>query len=65
MSLGHGESVCAPMMTKPLPGSYLAPTANAVTADMFRVKKYLPPGFRLHASRSEISCPLDEKKNGR
>jgi hypothetical protein len=44
-------------MTNPEPGLWFLPTANAHTADMFRVKKYLPPGFKepLHESRSEIS----------
>ena len=53
MSFGHGESVCAPMMLKPLPGSYFSPTANATMEDMFLVKKYRPPGFNAHSSRSE------------
>jgi hypothetical protein len=56
LSFGHGESVCAPTQTNPAPGTYAPPTAKAHTADMFRVKKYLPPGFSVHASRSLISC---------
>ena len=44
------------MITNPDPGVCFLPTANAHTADMFRVKKYLPPGRKEspHASRSEI-----------
>lgn len=55
---GHGESVCAPMITKPFPGLCFLPTANAHTALMFRVKKYLPPGERseVQESTSRISC---------
>jgi hypothetical protein len=43
------------MTMNPEPGAYAPPTANAHTADIFRVKKYFPPGSRLHASRSLIS----------
>ena len=59
---GQGESVCAPMITNPLPGQYLAPTVNAHTALMLRVKKYFPPGLRWsQESRSEIPAVWKEE----
>ena len=36
-------------------GAALPPTAKATRVLMFRVKKYLPPGFSVHASRSASS----------
>mmetsp|Transcript_27700 Transcript_27700/g.70576 ORF Transcript_27700/g.70576 Transcript_27700/m.70576 type:complete len:333 (-) Transcript_27700:270-1268(-) len=52
LSLRQGLSVCAPIMKKPLPGTYFSPTAKAQIVDMLRVKKYLPPGFTSQAAFS-------------
>ena len=40
-------------MANPAPGSYFSPTANATTLEALRVKKYFPPRFRSHSSRSD------------
>ncbi len=45
-TLRTGLSVCAPMTTKPLPRFHCLPSANAMTVDWLRVKKYFPPGFK-------------------
>ena len=56
----QGESVCAPIIENPFPGAYLPPTAKAIIADWFRVKKYFPPrdNFEIEKDKRYTSFQL-------
>ena len=62
LQAGAGEVGVRADDHEPVAGACLAPTVNAHTALMLRVKKYFPPGLRWsQESRSEISCRVERR----